>query len=392
MDESDLKKLFPLLSRHNIHYFDYAATTPMPKEVIDEWVAFQSSIGVSSGRSSGILTALATEKLHLFEKKLLTFFCAEQREKIVYGKNVTELVNIMAYAIEDYVCAMDVILIGPYEHHSNFLPWKYLAKRRDAIFYEIPIDKNGVPDWDYIEKIKGRIKIFACSEVSNVSGIEVNLDEILPLLPSDTFVFIDESQVVGHRRLKKNPRIDCMFVPSHKMYGPKNIAASIINERLLEKMRPVLLGGGMIDYCGFIDTWKIGREGFLAGTLDIGLIAAWVKACDFLKRIGFNEIHDMESRHHKDISSFLAASKNFSVVWGTSTSIISIYHHSLHAHDIAHVLAKKNIIIRAGHMCASGVLRKFERHSIVRISFGLGITDSDKSVLLNSLEDVDNEY
>ena len=176
------------------------------------------------------------------------------------------------------------------------------------------------------------------------------------------------------------------------MYGPKNIAASIVNNRLLEKMKPVLLGGGMIDYSGFVDTWKRDREKFFAGTMDIGLITAWSKACDFLTSLSFDKIHNIESLQYEKLLTFLMDSKHFCVVPGTSKSIISFYHHYLHAHDIAYALAQKNVITRAGHMCAGGILRKLEKHAITRVSFGLGLMDSDTSVLLDLLGDIDNEY
>jgi len=383
------KSFFPLLRHSPIHYFDYAATCPMPDIVIEEWFKYQTDIGVFVGKGGGILSRLAEKKFSDSETTLRNFFSAAPSDSFIYGKNVTELINIMALSLDSVIQPMDVILVSSYEHHSNYLPWKYLAKRKNALFFELPIDKDGNPDYEYISLIPGKIKIFAFSAVSNSNGIVCDIEKVLCYLPTECIIFEDDSQIVAHRKLYRNERVQCRFLPSHKMYGPKNIAGALIQKNLLERLEPVLLGGGMIDYSGFQDTWKPGAAAFLAGTYDIGLIAAWSAACRFLDDISFSCIECHEKKIEGVLRAFLDNNSGFfNLASEKSQSLFSVVHRKFHAHDIAHILAEDNIIVRSGHLCATGTMRKAEIHAITRISIGLGVDNFDFEALLNILEKI----
>lgn len=380
---------FPLLSKSNVHYFDYAATSPIPDVVIAEWVRYQSEVGVFVGKGGGVLSRSAERKFFEAENTLRDFFSAGHDDYLIYGKNVTELINILALSLRSHIRPMDVIMVGPYEHHSNHLPWKYLAKERNAIFLELPIGKDGEPDYGYIASIPGELRIFSFSAISNANGFHFDIDKALEYLPKDCLIFEDDSQLVAHQRLCRRDRVMCRLVPSHKMYGPKNIAGALIRPELFCMLEPVLLGGGMVDYSGFRDTWKQGASSFLAGTYDIGLIAAWAAACNFMTDISFPHIEKWENYIGNKIENFLNGNSGFhNLAFAGDGALFSFVHERIHAHDIAHFLSERGIIVRAGHLCATGTMRKSDVHAITRISIGMGVDDNDVDTLLQAMEEL----
>ena len=380
------KRHFPVLVNSGVHYFDYAATTPMADVVISEWVRYQSEVGVSLGKGVGRLSRKAMNVFESSEGVLRSFFNVSGADSIIYGKNVTELINVLSRSVENLVKPMEAILVGPYEHHSNVLPWKYLAKRRGALFFELPINGDGMVDYEYIEHIPAKIRILSFSSLANSNGFRFDIERAVRYLPKDTLVFQDASQSVAHETVRMGDRISCVFISSHKMYGPKNIAGAIVQSGLINQMTPITLGGGMIDYHGFVDKWKPGAWAFMAGTHDIGLMAAWAQACRFVKEVTYESIESREKRLHDDIVAEMEKMGCYTILsHDHSPSIISFVHRRIHAHDIASFLGESDIVVRAGNLCATGAIRRMGIHALTRISLGLGIESSDLDRLLELL-------
>lgn len=235
---------FPTIVKNNIHYFDYGATSFMPQNVIDKWREVNTEIGVSVGRGSSILTKKAEKELNAAEEYFNDFFNINGEYKNIYAKNVTEAINIVALAIEELISVMDMIVIGPFEHHSNYLIWKKIAKKRKALFCEIPVDKQGKIDYSFFDRYKERIKVVSVSAVSNSFGYKIDVKKIADKINEETIFLVDESQVVAHMPIEVEQRISGYFIPSHKMYGPKNIAMACVKSDIIKNMNPVILGGG----------------------------------------------------------------------------------------------------------------------------------------------------
>ena len=173
------------------------------------------------------------------------------------------------------------------------------------------------------------------------------------------------------------------------MYGPKNIAGAFIKESLLKRMKPVLLGGGMIESQQIDDVWLENEYKFYAGTYDVGLLVAWAKACEYINSVSYLKIKNKEQTFSNHVSSVLRNYDNVTLISGemSSKSLLAFVHSKIHPHDIENFLAKKNVIIRAGNMCAQNAIRKIGFYAINRISFGLTVTDEDIDALCNALKE-----
>lgn len=377
-------------SGEKIHYFDFSATCFMPRCVIDKWVEVNEVCGVSIGRGNSILTRKAEDYLREAEDTFYDFFGVSQDYEMVYTKNVTEAINVVSLSIKKMFAPLDIILVAPYEHHSNYLPWKRLATDTGALFLEIPIDENGDIDIDFIKKYKDRIRLVAFSSISNSFGYALEVKSILDCLLEDTIVVVDESQLVGHEKIYVDDRVTVHFLASHKMYGPKNIAGFYAKKSFLDIMEPVFLGGGMVERVGYVSEWKSRREKFLAGTLDVSLISGWAEACKYLKKLSFEAIKSQEKKYMERISASLKKSSN--VVVGNREKccdyIITFYNEKIHAHDINDLFCKKGIVIRSGNLCAQNAIRKLNNNAVNRISLGIGIDERDVDCLCELLEEL----
>lgn len=378
---------FPTIIKNNIHYFDYGATSFMPHNVMDKWCEMNSEIGVSVGRGSSILTKKAEKELNDDERYFNEFFKINEDYKNIYTKNVTEAINIVALAIEKLIDVMDMIVVGPFEHHSNYLIWKEIAKKRKALFCEIPIDKQGKIDYSFLDRYRERIKVLSVSAVSNSFGYSIDVKKIADKIDEKTIFLVDESQVVAHMPIETEQKISGYFIPSHKMYGPKNIAMACVKKDLINKMNPVILGGGMVETVGYKTEWLENNKKFYAGTMDISLISAWVEACKFIEKIGYKEIEKRNDKYSKIIKETLKDNgyKIIEIKDNCVNHIISFIHPNIHAHDINEYLSSKNIIIRSGNLCSQNALRKIESNALNRITLGLGISDDDVECLCDEL-------
>lgn len=377
----DSKSLFPILRDFPISYFDYAATTFMPEQVMAKWREVNSTSGVFLNRGNNILTKHAKYELQCSENIFRDFFNLPDEYCFIYFKNVTESINVFALSLEkkDSIGVPDIILVGPYEHHSNYLPWENLAKRVGATFCEMPTDNFGNPDYSFIEDNKDRIRVISISAVSNSFGYTIDIEKICSLISGETILLVDQSQVSAHMPILHNERISVHFLSSHKMYGPKNIAMAAIKRRLLDILEPVFLGGGMVESLGFENTWEKGRRKFFAGTMDIGLIRAWASSCEFISEISYSVIKQKNDFYSKKILKILYK-YNFHPVFLENKCvnyIISFIHKKFHAHDINEFLSNNNVIIRSGNLCSQNALRKIGIYAINRISLGIGINDRD---------------
>jgi cysteine desulfurase/selenocysteine lyase len=390
MLEQDYKALFGAL-RSDLHYFDYAATTFMPQTVIEKWATYQNTVGVYYGKGNNFLSKTAKEIMRESESRLRLFLGLGDDYQFLYAKNTTEAINLVALSLSNCIRPMDYIMVGPYEHHSNYLPWKYVAKKRNAVFMEMPVDSEGNVDYEYIQKFRQHIKVISVSSVANTNGYALDIDRLAAIMDDNTFLFVDESQKLAHAPITVHDKIAGHYLSSHKMYGPKNIAAAIVKRDLLQQASPVLLGGGMVNTVGFQDTWASGSRKFEAGTIDIGAIYAWAEACIFVEKIGFGVIKSRETHCHQVVCDVLKSNDSIEMVQDGAngvTSLISFSHRGWHAHDLEYLLSRRNIIIRSGNLCSQNSIRKYHNCAINRISFGIGISENDLKQLVNVLKEL----
>ncbi len=381
-----LNRLTVTLNKNNeLHYFDCAATTFMSKEVMDKWIEVNTLSGVSLGRGNSVLAKRASKYFDESNKRILDFFGLYKNYYNVYAKNVTEAINLVALGLENYLKPLDIIVVGPFEHHSNYLPWKYLAKRTGALFFELPLDKEGNVDYDYLKRYKDRIKIVSVSSVSNSFGFKLNINKICKNISDNTLLLVDESQIVAHEKINTNNKIGVHFLPSHKMYGPKGIASACIRKDLINIINPSIVGGGMVDNVSYEDTWLLNEKKFMAGTFDVSLVSAWASACDFLINNDYLNQSKTNEYYNKIIKTL--KDNNYIIISNNDCAkyIISFIHPNIHAHDVSEYLSEKNIIIRSGNLCSQNSIRKIEVNAINRISLGIDTNYDDVEALCEEL-------
>lgn len=230
-------------------YLDYAATTFMPDRVMEAWNEYQSNVGVSIGRGNHPLSIKAAEIFDSSGRTILDYFNAGDSYDISYTKNATESANLLADAFGSCLGAGDIVLMSPYEHHSNILPWKRAADERGACIVMFPVREDGSLQYDFAYKLDlKRVKAVSVTMVSNVTSYLTDMERIKQIAEdSGAYVIWDISQAAGHMPIDcEGLGADAYFMSAHKMYGPKNIGGVLIRKERLEELPPFLLGGGMV--------------------------------------------------------------------------------------------------------------------------------------------------
>lgn len=382
----DMKSEFCKFSKYKFTYFDYAATTFMPERVINARDYYDSNIAISTGRGRNKLSMFADDVLEGSREYIKDFFGMPEKDLVFYP-GATYALNEIVYSISHLLRPMDIILLGPYEHHSNYLPWRELCKTKGVIVLEMPLLDDGKINYNYIYEIRDRVKIIAFSSVANTNGYRIDANILKKYVLESSLFIVDDSQKCAHEKLDLCDNIDCHILNAHKMYGPKRLAGALISRRLMDLMIPVIYGGGMVDRVGFPNVWKKNVKGFECGTLDIGAISAWKEACIYLNEIGFERIN-VEEKSNKTIITEVLKKKEVKIISVSDTnSIISFQHEKLHAHDVEEVFSVRGVIIRSGHICSQNSISKFDMIPIVRISFGLGVDSDDMDNLIGTIEE-----
>ena len=388
----DRKKDFGIYrTNENLIYLDYAATTFMPDIVIDSWVNYQQKIGVACNRGDGPLSYKAQEIYDISKKDILSFFGAKNEYELLLGKNATECLNLIVYAIEYMIKPGDIILMGPYEHHSNIIPWAECAKKKGACLVQMPLLENGEIDYAFVNRIDMRkIKVLSISAVSNVNSYNLDMDWFNNIISNiNAFTILDISQAAGHRKMSfETIGADAYVMSAHKMYGPKNIGAVIVKKERIDIMQPFLFGGGMVwNSLGANPQWKVGYRKFEAGTFDVSLLGAWATSCQYINIIGMENIEYLDREMYKVARSRMN-NELYHIVPGSveNASMISFTVANVHPHDVARIASQNNIEIRTGHMCAQSALNNLGFTSLCRLSWGIGSNSEDLIHFFDILE------
>ena len=377
-------------------YLDYAATSFMPDSVIQAWDEYNTNIGVSINRGSGYLSDIASDTYSGAKKNILAFFEGENYD-LAFGKNATECLNLAACVFGSKLDKGDIVLMSPYEHHSNYLPWKRLADRTGAIIVQLPLLDDGDIDYDFVDELEMQnIKVICMSLVSNINAYEIDKKKLKKIMTaSDAYTILDVSQAVGHRKVSfKEIGADAYVMSAHKMYGPKSIGAIAINKERIESLPPFLVGGGMVwNSMGERFSWQTGIRKYEAGTQDVANIVSWSSACDFIRNIGMNNIEYNESQLSLYIFEKLNSLNKVHLIPSPQTgkAILSFSVEDMHPHDISDYMRGEKIEMRFGHMCAQGTVKMFGENSICRISWGITTTFEDLDRFYSVLRKCINE-
>src|SRR3989338_1352313 len=363
-----IRKDFPILKR-KIHgkqlvYLDNAATSQKPIQVIEAITDYYKNHNANIHRSIHTLGEEATKGYEEAHDKVAEFINADSYQNIVFTKNTTEAINLLAYSLTSKLKKGDEIVISEMEHHSNFVPWQQLAKQRNLKLKFIKINEEGMLDAESVNNnVTKKTKIVSLTHVSNVLGTINPIKGIAKLAHENGALMIaDCAQSIPHIPIDiKSLDIDFCAFSGNKMLGPTGIGALYGKMELLEEMQPFLYGGEMIREVNFDDTkfndlpWK-----FEAGTMNIVEGIGLGVAIDYLNKIGMGNIQKRDEELVGYAMKRLKEIKGLAIYGPEERgAVISFNVKGVHAHDVSQILDSEGIAIRAGHHCCMPLMCVF---------------------------------
>ncbi len=385
IDVRALKKDFPIFKEKvngkPFVYLDSAATSQKPIQVINKIVEFYSTYNANIHRGIYQMAEKATEEYERSKRVLASFIGAKSYKEIVYVRNTTEAINLVALSWgETNIKKGEHILISEMEHHSNLVPWILLAKRKKAVLDYIKVNNEGMLDAESVEAgLEKGPRMVAITHASNVLGTINDVKSISKKAHKEgAVVLVDGAQSAPHMPVDVSD-IDCDFFAfsGHKMLGPTGIGTLYAKKELLESMPPVIGGGDMISTVEYYScTWNDLPWKFEAGTSNIEGGIGLIPAIEYLTKLGMQNVRN----HEKELTAYalekLSAVDNVKV-FGPGVDnldrrggVISFAVNGVHPHDIASIFDSEGIAIRAGHHCAMPLVTQVLMESAVaRMSF-----------------------
>ena len=388
------KKDFPILEKNNIVYLDSAATTQKPIQVINAIDRFYKNSNANPHRGAYKLSIDATNVYDEARKKVAKFINAKSEKQIIFTRNATESLNLIAYCYGlENIKKEDKIVLSIMEHHSNLVPWQYISKKTGAKLEYLYINELGeLTDEEIDKKIVRGTKIVGITHVSNVLGTINPIEKIIKKAHSiGAIVIVDASQSVPHMKIDVQ-KLDADFLvfSGHKMLAPLGIGVLYGKEELLNNMKPFLYGGDMIEYVYEQDaTFAELPAKFEAGTQNVEGAVGLSSAIDYLENIGMDNVEKVEKKLTKNALDELQKLA-FVTVYGTNNlenhgGVISFNVNGVHPHDVASILDSENVCIRSGNHCAQPLLRFMGLDSTCRASFYIYNTKEDVDKLIDAL-------
>jgi len=400
-DVNRIRQDFPILNREvrpgvKVVYLDSTATSQKPESVIEAMDIFYRHSNANIHRGVHTLAEEATAMYEQARMKIAKFINAESAHQIIYTRNTTESINLVAYTwARANLKSGDLVILTEMEHHSNLVPWHILAAERGIRLEFIPVTNEGLLDIDaYRELLSQNPKLVSFTHMSNVLGTITPAVEIIKLAhEAGAITILDAAQSVPHIKVDVQVLdVDFMAFSAHKMCGPTGIGALYGKTNLLESMPPFLGGGDMIKEVK-LRSFRPNTlpHKFEAGTPAIAESVSFGAAVDYLSGIGMDEI----SGHEHEIIEY-ALERLEEVpglkIFGPSASkkggVASFTFDGIHPHDVAQILDRDGIAVRAGHHCAQPLHEKFGIPATTRASFYLYSTREEVDALINGLYNV----
>ena len=388
---------FDILKSGEYVYFDNAATSQRPRQVLDAVSEFYKTSNANPLRGLYDWSMEATERYESARKSVAAFIGAKATEEIIFTRNTTESLNLVAYSYGlDNVKEGDEIVITVMEHHSNMLPWQMVAKKNKAkLIYLEPDEEGVISKEEYTSKITDKTRIVAIGHVSNVMGVTNPVKEITEFAHSKgAVVVVDGAQSAPHMKVDVQD-IGCDFfaLSGHKMLAPMGIGVLYGRKELLENMQPFLTGGEMIEYVTREDaTYAELPHKFEAGTVNAGDAVGLEAAIKYIEEIGFEAIEAQEQKLTALLMEGLAKFP-YIKVYGSKDpkkhcGIVTFTMDGVHPHDLSSVLNDDKVCIRAGHHCAQPLMQFIGAGSTARASVYFYNTEEEVKIFLDKLSKV----
>ena len=395
-DVQAIRKDFPILNReingHPLVYFDNAATSQTPRQVIDTIVDYYSNYNANIHRGVHTLSQEATDKYEQARIKIQKHFNAANSDEIIFTSGTTHSINIVASGFSSILKKGNEIIVSAMEHHSNIVPWQMLCERSGAVLKVIPMNLEGeLILEDYLKLLSDNTKLVFCNHVSNALGTTNPIKKIIDAAHNvGAAVLIDGAQAAPHIIADfQQLDVDFYTVSAHKMCGPTGVGILYGKEEWLNKLPPYQGGGEMIAEVTFgKTTYAELPHKFEAGTPNICGIIAFGAALDYMNAIGFNNIAQYENELLKYATQELLKIEGLRI-YGTAkhkTSVISFNLEGIHPYDIGSILDKLGIAVRTGHHCAQPIMDFYKIPGTVRASFSFYNTKEEIDVLVEGVK------
>ncbi|MBI2105841.1 cysteine desulfurase [Candidatus Woesearchaeota archaeon] len=400
LNPEKIRSDFPIFDRKingkEIIYFDNAATTQKPKQVLESIMDFYKQHNANIHRGVHRLSREASDLYEQAHRTIGKFINAKQKE-IIFTRNTTESLNLIYYSLSKNLKKGDEIITTLMEHHSNIVPLLELQKLNGIKVKFIDVNEDGTLDLNqYKKEITKRTKIITVAHSSNVLGTINPVEKIEKLAHENNSLFIvDAAQSAPHIRINfRKLNADFIAFSAHKMLGPTGIGALAGKKDLLEKMPAFLLGGDMIQEV-HKNSWKPNKLPwkFEAGTPNIAGGVGFAEAVKYLEKIGIEKLR----KHEKELAEYALArmkAVNNIEIYGPMnveerTGIISFNMKNVSAHELAGVLdSMNNIMLRSGMLCAQPLVEGLDKKGVARISFYIYNTEEEIDIFISSLNKI----
>jgi cysteine desulfurase / selenocysteine lyase len=397
LDVYAIRQQFPILNRevkgNRLVYFDNAATTQKPQEVIDALVNYYTGYNANIHRGIHTLAEEATAAFEATRDAVKQFINASSREEIIFTRGTTESINLVAYTYgRQHLKEGDEIIISSMEHHSNIVPWQVLCEETKAVLKIIPVNDRGELLMEEFQKLVGsRTKIVSVMYVSNAMGTVNPIRQIIKKAHEvGAVVVIDAAQAMAHLDVDVQ-ELDCDFLAlsAHKMYGPTGVGVLYGKKSLLTDM-PVFQGGGeMIKEVTFEKTtFNDLPYKYEAGTPNIADTVAFKAAIDFVTRIGKKHMHQHEQELLDYATEKLQAVKGVHIKGQAKEkiSVLSFVVDNIHPQDLGILLDNRGIAVRTGHHCCQPLMTCFGIPGTTRASFAVYNTIEEIDALVTGVQ------
>jgi cysteine desulfurase/selenocysteine lyase len=388
---------FPILNRtihnHRLIYFDNAATTQKPKQVIDALSFYYNHFNSNIHRGVHGLSQEATALFEETRECVRKFINAPSNQEIIFTRGTTEAINLVASSFrKEFINEGDEILITEMEHHSNIVPWQLICQEKNAQLIVLPFNDEGVLSLELLDELlTQKTKIVAINHTSNTLGTINDVKTIICKAHSKNIpVLIDGAQAMLHEKIDVR-ELDCDFFAfsGHKMFAPMGVGVLYGKEKWLNAMPPYQGGGEMVNQVSFEKTtYNELPYKFEAGTPSVGDVIGLKTAVEYLQTIGIDKIsaYTQELLHY--------ATRGLSQIdniefYGTArhkTAIISFNIKGIHPFDVGTILDQMGIAVRTGHHCTQPIMTKLGIPGTVRVSFALYNTFEEIDLFLDAVK------
>ncbi|MBS0560143.1 MAG: cysteine desulfurase [Proteobacteria bacterium] len=400
LDVARIREDFPILTQKirgkDLVFLDSAASAQKPRAVIDAMRLAMETQYANVHRGLHWMSERTTEAYEAARDAVALLLNAADRHEIVFVRNSTEAINLVAHSYGRGVMRRgDAVLISGMEHHSNIVPWQLLRDSHGIELRVCPVTDAGELDMERFEALlaDGRVRLVAITHMSNVLGTYTPAERIVQLAHArGAKVLFDGSQAVVHRRVDVQA-LGCDFYAftGHKLYGPTGIGALWARRELLDEMPPFLGGGEMISSVTYEQsTWAAVPHKFEAGTPAIIEGIGLKAAVDYVLAVGYEAIAAHEQSLTDHALARLSAIEGVRILGRAQDrgGVVSFALDRAHAHDVATLLDRQGIAVRAGHHCAEPLMRRFGLESTARASFAIYTTHEEIDALAEGLEKV----